>query len=318
MVVGGAIGKLENLSFYRIMMMKGVVILMDKNSLVNIDLQPIADVTNNLINKLAEGIGWIATPKGKKAQQIEAQNYLIEQIKRDEKMPPLAKAASISNAKKLIREYTNQNDIVNDAMIQLLDKANPDGVDNEWLSTFMDYCKNVEAEDVKAIWSKILVEECNKNGSIPKKLLMILATISNENALAFSKLCFCAINIPMRKDNDFYEVVVFFDKLWNEYEEQGINYGKLLELESMGLINMDDVQGYYINSENILQCEEGLKLNYYENAIDLDIVGNELSIGNIVFTDAGRALFSAINIAPKMEVLKVIKKGLKRHNKIKS
>ena len=71
-------------------------------SLISFD--GIADVGNNLINKVADVVGWMvnhSTPKR------EALSTYIEGVKSMD-LSPLEKAAYIGNAKKVLKEYQNQ------------------------------------------------------------------------------------------------------------------------------------------------------------------------------------------------------------------
>ncbi|MDE6750987.1 MAG: hypothetical protein K2K21_18270 [Lachnospiraceae bacterium] len=69
-------------------------------------------IINKVIDKVLDAAGWIVTPKGNKVYQSEAEKYLIERIKQDSNMPELAKAASISNVRRIIRAYQNQYNIL--------------------------------------------------------------------------------------------------------------------------------------------------------------------------------------------------------------
>jgi len=257
---------------------------MDKGSLVNIDWKPIADVANNLIDKLANGIGWIATPKGQKAQQIEAQLYLIEQIKNDENMPPLAKAASISKAKKLIKEYTNQNDIFNEAMNYLSSKGDFDKVkevNDDWLDFFFDKARSIEREDMQIIWSKLLAKEVKNPNSVSKQLLHILTIIDHSDALSFSKL----VNFSIYVDNKDC-VIIFYDELYDIYTPNGLVEEELLGLEAIGLLHTS-MSGYDYSIET-----DG-KIKYQDR--EIDIKGKEkIHIGNVVRSKAGEELMSIL------------------------
>ena len=78
-----------------------------KNSLMSFD--GASDVINNLINKIANVVGWFAnrdTPKK------EAYEVFTSDIKEME-IPSYAKAVLIRNANKLIKEYEREYGIVN-------------------------------------------------------------------------------------------------------------------------------------------------------------------------------------------------------------
>ena len=116
----------------------------------------IGNLGEKLIDKLSDAVGFIATPKGNRKNIIEAEQFLIDQIKADDGKPYIQKAAEISNARRLIREYNNQNDIVNIAIQNLGEDAMPENIDVDWLAYFMDRAKNISTEDMQIIWGKIL------------------------------------------------------------------------------------------------------------------------------------------------------------------
>ncbi len=265
---------------------------MDKNALVNVDWQPIADVTNNLIDKLANGIGWIATPKGKKAQQIEAQNYLVEQIKNDENMPPIAKAASISRVEKLIKEYTNQNDIFNDAMSYLSAKGDLDKVtevDDDWLEFFFDKAKDIGREEMQIIWAKLLAKEVRKPNSISKQLLHILSVIDYEEAKSFQKLADFTVFIEEKP------YALIFDTLFEAfYNKHGLKQEEIFRLEDIGLLQESDI-GY-----DLTIVDEPTKLKYFDFEIDIE-VSNTIAVGNIALSRAGAELMSIITDKRRIE-----------------
>lgn len=128
------------------------------NSLIDFDA--IGDVVINLTNRLSEGVGWIAN---RETPQKAAIHTYIEEIQKSDH-PPLIKAALISNAKKTIKEYCNQNNIVQIAVQSLEEKAKPEMIEEDWLAQFMDKARLVSSEGFQLIWGKILAGECNEPG----------------------------------------------------------------------------------------------------------------------------------------------------------
>ena len=111
------------------------------DSLISFD--KLGDVANNLINKLASALGWIANRET--PMKIAVNNYIGEISKGD--YDPLTKAAMISQAQKTIKEYTRQVNITKIAISNLSDSAKPDDVDDDWLSQFMDKARLVSNKD---------------------------------------------------------------------------------------------------------------------------------------------------------------------------
>lgn len=252
------------------------------------------EVASKLIDKLSNAIGWVAMPKGNHKNNLIAQEYLIQKIKEDENISDIAKAALISNVKKIIKEYINQNDIFNKACEYLDEKSNPENLKDDWVCCFLDSCKYANSDYIKQIWARLLATECNYPNSIPKKLIYILASISPENALAYTKLCKFVLAIPLVEERDYNELFIFWWENEEYFRENGINYGKLLELESIGLVNIDMDGSFYIAQKDIKQMDDRVAIGYSDRVISISNMKEKLNVGNVVFTNAGVALYRII------------------------
>lgn len=86
-----------------------------------------SDVLNNLINKISGAAGWVITHAMPK--RIAQRTYIEEIQKMD--IPPLEKAALISNAQKAIKDYKNQTRVRCIAAQNLKDDAKPQYIDDD-------------------------------------------------------------------------------------------------------------------------------------------------------------------------------------------
>ena len=123
---------------------------MGKYNLVEVDLKPLAKVANNLIDKLADAVGWVAD---RKSLQQQAVDMFIKDIQEKEK-DPLKKAAYVSNARKIVKEYQRQQNIVKIALSSLSDTAQPDklamtGLFSIWINPGMFVPKNFNGFGVR-------------------------------------------------------------------------------------------------------------------------------------------------------------------------
>ena len=131
-----------------------------------ISFEGAADVINNLVDKLSGAVGWIATHNSPKREALST--YIAEVQKMD--IDPLEKAALISNAKRSIKEYTNQQNVVKNALCRMDSNSRPEAVEDDWIAQLMDKVRLVSDANFQAIWGAILASECNEPGSIPKAL----------------------------------------------------------------------------------------------------------------------------------------------------
>ena len=97
------------------------------DELINFDA--LGDIVVNLTNKLAECVGWIVNRETPKKLAVSTYIKDIQESNYD----PVTKAALISNAKKIIKEYCNQNDIVKNAIQSLQKQAEPEKVEDDWI-----------------------------------------------------------------------------------------------------------------------------------------------------------------------------------------
>ena len=254
----------------------------NKESLINFD--GASDVINNLIDKLAAGAGWLANRETPKKL---AMNTYIEEIK-EKDYDPLTKAALISNAKKTIKEYCNQYDIVNIAIQSLQSTSEPEKIEDDWVGKFMDKARLVSSEEFQVIWGRILASECNAPGSIPVSLLYALEKMDKEDAETFTSLCRITVHL-----GDECAPVVIGSK-FDEYESLlGITLDKLISLNSLGLIEMN--LGIFSGGYSLTTSEIPEKVTYFDKQYEL-YKEKEIRVGNVLYTKSGQALCQAINV----------------------
>jgi hypothetical protein len=247
--------------------------------LINFD--GLGEIIVNLTNKLADGVGWIANRETPKKLAI---NTYIKEIQQKD-YDSITKAALISNAKKIIKEYCNQKDIVDLAIQSLQSDASPEKVEDDWLVKFMDKAKHVSSQEFQLIWGKILARECNKPGSIPLGLLYTLEKMDKEDAEAFTALCKVAVQFG----EDYSPIVI--QRRLEEYKQFGITLNNLIDLNALGLVEMD--LGPFSDGYSLMTYMDSQKVTYYDLEHEF-LEKKELRVGNVLFTKPGNALCHAI------------------------
>ncbi len=234
------------------------------------------EVANNLINKLSAAFVWAVNRETPKKNALSG---LIKDIQNSD-LEPLTKAAFISNAKEILKQYCNQNDIVGMAIPLLAPKAKPEKVDEDWLAQFMDKAKLVSSENFQLIWGKVLAYECNNPNSIPRVLLSILERMDKKDAETFMAVA----NISVQVDKEFAPFILL-DRL-DDYSQWGISLDTLVDLKSLGLIEMTTgiSNGYSLVSDT-----PDAKVVYFDS--DFQFMHKaSVRVGNVIFTKPGMAL----------------------------
>lgn len=255
-------------------------------SLISFD--GMSDVMNNLIDKLSNGIGWIATHETPMRTAVDT---YIQDIQ-NSNLDPVTKAALISNARKTIKEYRNQCKITTIAGQNMLPTAKPEQVDDDWLAQFMDKARLVSNEQFQILWGNILAEECNNPNSIPKALLHIMEQMDSNMAESFMNVAAVSVWCEDRGKKEWTPIITG-GTVDDYYQNVGICYDDLLELQSVGLIQthfgLDEVSFYH-------ECDETPIVVHYHDE-EYTILNNRdyFSVGNVVYTNAGMALCQAVS-----------------------
>ncbi len=251
------------------------------------------EAAKQLIDKVSNAIGWIATRETPKRLAV---NTYIEEIK-NSNLDPITKACLISNAAKTIKEYSQQQNILQIAINNIRKDAKPNEIENDWVSQFMDKARLVSDSVFQLIWGKVLAEECNQPGTIPRSLLHTLEKMDKRDAELFTLICsFSVYNIESGVPE--YTPIIVHDRLDEFYNNRGVTYNSIVDLTSLGLIENDFsaiASGY---QETITTLP--IQIHYFDKEIHFSEGVRKIPIGNVIFTKTGQALCSAIE-AEKQE-----------------
>lgn len=182
-------------------------------------------------------------------------------IKVNEQEDPLELKSLISNeVKRLFQERENTYKIADIAYEELKDdttKVDKD-IDKDWSQFFFETGKKIYNEDIQFIFGKILAGEIKEPGSYSKRLIEVLARLSQKEAEIFqkiSKVVFRGVDMAF----------VLSDK--ELLKECGISLNDILVMEEAGLMN---------STALVFHCTKGIEYHNYlisfgENDFNLDV-----------------------------------------------
>lgn len=104
-------------------------------------------------------------------------------------------------------------------------------VDEDWLYRWRDSASNVSAEELQALWGRVLAGEVKSPGTFSLRTLEFLRTLSKEDARRIEKLA------PFVVDGDFV-----FKGDRDLLEKAGITLGFLLGLQDLGVVQTQALQ----------------------------------------------------------------------------
>lgn len=251
-------------------------------------------IIDKLLNKIESDTGFIY-PVTSTIKNITDTKNAVRDFKREsdlkykqdilerENLSDYQRAQLISSLNKTTIEFYNQVKILNVACNNINDSADPEQLDNDWLIYFMNKAALISDEQLRNTWGLILAEACDNPEICSKTLINILSLMNKKQAETFKCICkfrFANMNIPADdKDRICYYPIIFFGKNAQGYANHGLTNRRILELEHLGLINLDS------NKEFVVYTDL-LKLRDRKNSVEI-IGDGKVEIGNIAFTYDG-------------------------------
>ncbi len=247
-----------------------------------------------ILNKTSSVLGMLFPYIGARKNAVDI--YLKELEKAD--MSAEAKAWHALNIKKTIKQLKNQETIAELAVVNAkegTDFSKNTRVDEEWLERFMESAGYVSSEEMQLVWAKILANEFETPGSTPPNMRRILTEITPNLAYAFRQICsMYVILFSLDEKGDIITgsgkkvtVVPYCKQSVGFFESIGLSFVVLSELETLGLIRFEPVNGYkcpeIMNNRVVVRVEN--HINVFKKSLN-----NTFAEGSVIFTAAGVAV----------------------------
>jgi hypothetical protein len=167
----------------------------------------------------------------------------------------------------------NMEEITKKALPQLESGSDPSRVEDDWVTNFFDKSQIISDKDMQDLWARVLAGEANSPRTYSKRTVNFLGDLDKKDAELFLALCrfgwFVGNFTPLIFDVN--------DKI---YKDNGLNFGTLTHLDSIGLIQFNNISGFIRTglpkTFSVSYCGEPLKVTM-ENEKD-----NKLSIGMVL------------------------------------
>lgn len=259
------------------------------NSLVN--LGDLGKPIDTLINKISNATGVLYEPR-RIRHKAKAESEAAITSAKAQAAADIIKAESeieINDlhrraAQRLIQEEAkhqeNMEDIIDKAEPQLNEEAKPDAMEDDWIANFFDKCRIVSDSEMQSLWARVLAGEANAPGTYSKRTVNLLSDLDKSDAELFTKFCgfgwMFGVVIPL-----------VFDVGAEIYNRHGINFGTLIHLNSIGLVQAE-ARGF-----QELHLPKRIVLHYYNRPLFLEMpkdIDNNLSTGHARLTKSGQEL----------------------------
>jgi hypothetical protein len=250
-----------------------------------------------LLKKMSNAAGVIYKPFEKvlnaKADAIVARTRTDSQIEIDLKHRALNRFISEETKKQ-----KNIEAIIQQALPQVEEQADPGNVEDDWIFNFVDRGKLISDTEMQTLWSRILAGEANAPGSFSKRTVNFLASLDKRDAQMFTQLCTFIWEIGGQLVPLVYEPE---DEL---YEKHDITTNSLEHLDDIGLIQFDTMNPCRISYKIKTDVPVKFKVFYYEKPTQIILSGQSgyvLYAGDVRLTKVGQELASICGSTPDEE-----------------
>jgi len=247
-----------------------------------VDLGALAKPVTTLIEKVSDAVGGLAKPfQIRRVAQAEGDAEVMRARTRIEVMDIEERALNrfvFEEAKK----QANIEAITAKALPEVTDDANPEQMEDDWITNFFDKCRLISDEEMQTLWARILAGEANVPGTFSRKIVDIVGSLDKKDAELFRSLCGYAFNIDGRA------VPLIYDLNTSIYEQNSIDLETVSHLSSLGLVHVGGLTGYVLPG-----FPQQRHVYYYGQPvwIGFDKPGpHEFRLGNVLLSQAGKQL----------------------------
>lgn len=271
-------------------------------SLVN--LGKLSKPANTLIKKVSAAVGGIFEPwQIERVAKAQAKADLIR-AESQIQITDLHRRAMHRFVDEEAQRQLNMEGITEKALPQLDEGADPNAMENDWVTNFFDKSRIVSDDEMQGLWARVLAGEANRPGTYSKRTVNFLGDLDKRDAELFQTLCRFGWIVGR-----FTPLI--FDAEASIYNELGLNFNTLTHLDNIGLIQFSNVAGFvrkgYSKRTTVVYCGKPLQLTFDKDD------GNQLEIGTVLLSQVGQELVSVCR-APGVEGFEeYVKEKWKKH-----
>ncbi len=272
------------------------------NSLVS--LGDIAKPADTLIKKVSKAVGGVFAPyQIKRIAKAEAEVAIIK-AQTEIQITDLHRRAMHRFIEEEAQRQSNIEEITNKALPQLVADSDASKMEDDWVTNFFDKSRIVSDSEMQDLWARVLAGEANAPGTFSKRTVNFLGDLDKADAELFANLCGFGWMIGN-------VVPLIFDVQADIYNKRGLNFGSIIHLESIGLIQFENLSGF-----QRLKLPKRPNVFYYGSPLLLEMEkdsDNILELGHVLLTKTGQELAPICQSSPVNGFVDYVKEKWKKH-----
>jgi Protein of unknown function (DUF2806) len=237
-----------------------------------------------LAQKIFHAVGTLDQPaRTAREPRLEAHANKIKALARTEwsQLSALEQRALERLVYQESRKQQNIEQITALALRSLPQDAGVADLADDWVAHFFKQCDSVSDSEMQSLWSRLLVREATRPGTLSKRTVDSVASIDNKDVKLFTALCQHTWLV-----GDLVPLIYDFNH--EIYTHNGVTFETLKHLDAIGLISFEAFTTYTKRGIG----KRGL-VHYYGRSTFLEFPAernNEFSVGHALFTLVGQEL----------------------------
>lgn len=224
-----------------------------------------------------------------KHAEVEAKNELIK-AKTDVDIDLIKKQAEYDCLRietgefvydREMRKTRNRNSIVEEAkkaLPQNDDEVSDTPISDDFTHMFFEEFDGISDPEIHKIAGRLLAGEVTNPGTFPRRTMRVLRDLESNEFKCFASLCRFAFRL-----NTYHPIIL--DVHNPIYQNHGLSYVILLELDSLGLINFSTTGAFSTDTQS-----KELSIPYGSIIIKIELKNRKINLGQVALTDAGKRL----------------------------
>ena len=249
--------------------------------LINIDAGDLGAAAKTLIERISIGCGTYFEPhKIIRKAKAEAEADKVKALSKIE-IKGIEERALHRLIHEEKRKQENIEAITSQAIEYLPADAEPQNINEDWVTRFLEKCKTISDKEMQDLWAKVLAGEAKKTGAYSKRTLEILYNLDKDDANFFTNVCRFGWN------GTYTPLIIIFDFSAEIYKNNGITFAQLEHLEAIGLLKF--LKG---GTSYTLEIPSPTWMIYFDKTPFMVESKKPVVVGQVSLTEAGRQLFS--------------------------
>jgi hypothetical protein len=248
------------------------------------DLAGLSEPATRLIEKVSDAVGGLYKPfQIVRVAKAEAEADLVR-AESQIKITEVHRRAMHRFIEEEAKKQLNMEEITKQAIPLLGENSTPEKMSDDWITNFFDKCRIVSDQEMQQIWSRILAGEANNPGAFSKRTVNLLGDMEKADAQVFTQLCgfVCLMNK--------YPRPLVYELEKPIYADNGVNFGLLTHLETIGLIRFDNVVTFHVR-----RLGKKATVSYHEQSVELTFPNeneNVFNLGSVLISQVGAQLYA--------------------------